>query len=796
MANNSIHSGEAYLACWMVRVGLTVNPMHVVCKHLTKSLMARIFYISNDMQSMRVDYPSEPMLAFAARRIILERENDLLCYYEKLEYYLHARAIDYGRMSEIVYGDILLQAVANSNRIEMKTWKYVTGLPSICAKQSFLSKDSTQTRHDPSVKEGDSPTIVRNAFEKFDTTITVHSFIETLFGRDLLNYIPLLISFALMNGSHFVQMSRNFPASACNIESMKGPVADVRFESCTTPCDIMTQENLLMALTRTNFFMAPPNSFGIDIMVPCCLNPDLVFGRQVDDRYMPKIAKAGIFNDTCNADFDIRGQLKSIYTAILCQIKKSTNYGNVRTIVANCAQSNHLVRCAVHQCCSPACIHRPIAKKCSKHKDEKNPCSSTCESRPQNITCKFHTNCNMFNCCLKHENCHENCNNRIPDEAYAQILGNGVALLHVMEAKSFSQREDVIEINNSALWTHRSNIFSNADNESNDAQEKATMKSPATNGEEKVGKTSVESKPNKKSGKCVENESGDSKEKTTMKSFGTETEEKVCKNSGATKRNKQSRKNVENASDNSKEKVTMKSPATETEEKVGKTSVESKSNKKPRKNVENESDNSKEKATMKSPGSEIEEHAIKMFENANDETEVQDSHNLEYAKKLIEDLCPQVYQNIFANCKTKKKWSKTLDSDIRFIPDIYIAKVLGPFLKVHFMAKLHLDTGIIERLTVIESRGLQVFENFFPKNVADIANRIIFDEISVFDELGKEKNTIKYRELIQSVVHTNNDSRIPHANNCVREMLGKTEISDVIPNYGDVEPWTIDHQLR
>jgi hypothetical protein len=70
---------------------------------------------------------------------------------------------------------------------------------------------------------------------------------------------------------------------------------------------------------------------------------------------------------------------------------------------------------------------------------------------------------------------------------------------------------------------------------------------------------------------------------------------------------------------------------------------------------------------------------------------------------------------------------------------------------------------------------LQVFELFFPKTVAEVANRMVFDEISVFDELGKDKNKIKYRELIQSVVHTNNDSRIPHANNCVREMLHRKD---------------------
>jgi hypothetical protein len=56
--------------------------------------MARILYVSDNLEYMRVDYPSEPMLAFAARWVIYGKPTEvgmqdrLLKYYQRLEYYI------------------------------------------------------------------------------------------------------------------------------------------------------------------------------------------------------------------------------------------------------------------------------------------------------------------------------------------------------------------------------------------------------------------------------------------------------------------------------------------------------------------------------------------------------------------------------------------------------------------------------------------------------------------------------------------------------------------------------------
>jgi hypothetical protein len=98
-------------------------------------------------------------------------------------------------VAEIVYADVLLHAVAKSDRIKMKTWKYVTGLPSLCKKESFLCNDVDE----PSNRPADQVHIVCQEFENFDTTVTLDSFIKTLYGDKLIAYIPLLLRSALIN---------------------------------------------------------------------------------------------------------------------------------------------------------------------------------------------------------------------------------------------------------------------------------------------------------------------------------------------------------------------------------------------------------------------------------------------------------------------------------------------------------------------------------------------------------------------------------------------------------------------
>ena len=434
---------------------------------------------------------------------------------------------------------------------------------------------------------------------------------------------------------------------------MKGPVADFRYEGSTEPCDMITQETLGTGIMRSNAFMAPPNYFGLDMFIPICLDPDEVAGRS--SRNPPIVVSNRTFSnsnptplpDNLDAEFNIRREPPT-YSYIGCQVKKTSSNENVRKVVADCAISNHLVRCAAHQNCSQECIHRPKTGVCPEHINDEFSCGTNCRFRPMNISCQCHQNCSLeMNCCRRHLNCDENCRNRIPDQSYTEILGNGLAFLHVMTADPLSQRAsdvNIVEIRNELLWKCRDELVSSTDS-----------------------------------------------------------------------------------------------------------------------------------ATSQDV-----------------------SEELKSARDLFCQLCPTwgPFNEILSNCVEKKRLKSKFLVGSRFIPDIYAAKTFNKFLKVHFMAKRHPDTGLIERLTVIESRGLEVFNNFLPENVAQIANRIIFNETSIFDELEPQRGSIKFDELVQSVVHSNNDSKIPLASNLIRNSLGKPSIPDSIPEYALLKTCNYEYNLN
>ena len=148
ICNKSVESGEAFLAFWMVRVGLLVNPTHVVTQHLVQSLMGTLLYVSPDLRSLRVYYPSEPVLAVEIRAMLME-DFYFDKYYAALERFIKQRAIDTGPYSEIISADICLLAIAKSKGKKMKcSWEYDKNLPKICNVNSFIfeaSKFHTET---------------------------------------------------------------------------------------------------------------------------------------------------------------------------------------------------------------------------------------------------------------------------------------------------------------------------------------------------------------------------------------------------------------------------------------------------------------------------------------------------------------------------------------------------------------------------------------------------------------------------------------------------------------------------
>lgn len=101
--------GDALIACWMIRTGIQANP-HVTdtCRNLVKSHMATLLDIHPTLPLMQVCYPSEPVLAIAAQRLVGE---NLTGYYEKLRGHLACKGFERENLAEIMMAEICIEAV-------------------------------------------------------------------------------------------------------------------------------------------------------------------------------------------------------------------------------------------------------------------------------------------------------------------------------------------------------------------------------------------------------------------------------------------------------------------------------------------------------------------------------------------------------------------------------------------------------------------------------------------------------------------------------------------------------------
>ena len=414
ITNNSIKSGEAYIAFWMVRVGLMVNPANVITHHLVKSLMATLLHISPGLRSMRVHYPSEPALAIGVRSILMT-ENHLDDYYSALEKFIKARAIDTGRFSEIISGDICLLAISNAKDRKMKcTWNYDEKIPKVCKTNYFIletsefhtneSKNIIEER-EKNENQQDRNENLRQYFEGNYIIIEGKEFIIGMYGeivRRVVCFIPELIKTGLLNMTHYTQVSNKFPFESLKtkdgkiFEATKPPLADPLYGKGNGLCNLITAEVLESMIIRGSGIMLAPCTFGLDHMIPICFKPDgdEIFKSTENVESGEKAAQNAMEVDPAEdsqAPKDIA--VRPEYSFIGVQVKRGISE-NIRTIMAKGAVSNHYVRCGLHGA---------------------NDCTS------------------------------QNCKFRISDQRFKRLLENGFTLIHCfteIETNSYSNNEE------------------------------------------------------------------------------------------------------------------------------------------------------------------------------------------------------------------------------------------------------------------------------------------------------------------------------------------------------------------
>ena len=410
ITNNSIESGEAYLAFWMVRVGLLVNPTNVITQHLVKSLMATLLHISPNLRSMRVHYPSEPALALGIRSILMSGDH-LDRYYSTLEKFIKSRAIDTGRFSEIISGDICLLAIAQAKDKKMTcNWGYDEKLPKVCRASHFIletsdfhTKESQKIIDESNEAENQQQRDNRlcKDFEETYIIIEGETFVTGIYGdimSEVNSFIPELIKTGLLNMTHYTQVSNKFPFESLKTESgdkfeaTNPPLADPLYAKGNGLCNLITAEVLESMIIRGSGIMLAPCTFGLDHVIPICFKPDeisnsaenLENSQNFMDVDSAENAQDAIEFDTAESNekakdiavytsdndenaIPVYSAVKPEYSFIGVQVKRGISE-NIRTIMAKGAVSNHYVRCGLHGakgCASEGCKFR-ISDYCFK----------------------------------------------------------------------------------------------------------------------------------------------------------------------------------------------------------------------------------------------------------------------------------------------------------------------------------------------------------------------------------------------------------------------------------------------
>ena len=111
------------------------------------------------------------------------------------------------------------------------------------------------------------------------------------------------------------------------------------------------------------------------------------------------------------------------------------------------------------------------------------------------------------------------------------------------------------------------------------------------------------------------------------------------------------------------------------------------------------------------------------------------------SNELKRELCPVNIIEAIRTVQTSAIKPREF-SHGRFMPQIYVMIKLKDNLRIHFMVKKHLS-GIIERLTAIESRGFRIFESRLGSEVAKLASSIVHENVPIFKEIDKNKK-LKY----------------------------------------------------
>jgi hypothetical protein len=285
LVNGSETTFYTSLAIWSIRTGLSLNSDLVIARTLLRSYMAIAYSISYDSESMNIGYPSEPILAIAARDFLKNLDSfSFKCLLQNLCEFVQMRPVDKGEITENIFSLIVLLAIDNSPNFASQTESDMDVSPD----DSYLKGIFTSTvflleklnsKFDRRVESNmDVDMVSKSSLETFNYHVTtVECFLKKLFGEikgeELSNLLGPNLRNGLVNATHVISALRNFPyedvygrEEAKNIEIRAGN---------SNGFDIIDQAFLRSLFIRQAMLKMPPRYPGLDMCIPVLMKRNL-----------------------------------------------------------------------------------------------------------------------------------------------------------------------------------------------------------------------------------------------------------------------------------------------------------------------------------------------------------------------------------------------------------------------------------------------------------------------------------------------------------------------------------------
>ena len=282
--NGETGQDEDVLVAWMIRNGLMTNPRKGNMEQLMSRRMADLFNMSDDLKSLSIFYPPQPVLGMAARKICREsqtKSEEKL--FTSLQKHLNMLAIDRGEVAEVLALMIVLLAVDNAKNDKTtfnltkdeNLQRIIENCPEL--ENLWETEGFILNRNCSELPQESDPN-----FSRFYHVTTVENFLLSLYGEEIkpqLKTFPKSTLQGFVNVSHFTKLPGRMVFDPTGNLGKRNPLPN-RLTSDSKRI-VIDRSLLQYGLTRQLGFIMPPNYFAKDAIIPVCLDKRDSAGRPI-----------------------------------------------------------------------------------------------------------------------------------------------------------------------------------------------------------------------------------------------------------------------------------------------------------------------------------------------------------------------------------------------------------------------------------------------------------------------------------------------------------------------------------